>query len=66
MKLFIRPRYRVNNDDTEVFLGYVICSTNYELLVDEQVKEHFPPEATGKEMKAEFPSAEWGNALRSS
>ena len=60
MRLFIRPRDKVNPDGSETVVGYAVCSTNHEVLVDEQVKEHFPVDATGKEIKAEFPTAEWG------
>ena len=56
MSLFIRPVYSNNR-----LISIAVCSTNGPVLVDEQIKTHFPFNAGGKEIKQEFPTAEWGN-----
>jgi hypothetical protein len=66
MKLYIRPC------GGNTLTGFALCRTNGEVLVDEQIIEHFPVDATGKEIKAaavdlglvnSADEVEWGKAL---
>jgi hypothetical protein len=67
-KLWIRPVYIVENG-VERRTSLALCTTNGPILVDEQIKQHFPPLTTGVDIKAaavEFYGAtdiEWGAAL---
>lgn len=69
MKLWIRPVYKVLEGGGEQLLSFALCTTNGELLADEQIKEHFDKDTTGKEIDAaakEFYKAtetEWGKAI---
>ncbi|NJK93223.1 MAG: hypothetical protein HC904_16260 [Blastochloris sp.] len=65
-KLWIRPVGR------DALQGFALCRTNGAILVDEQIVEHFPKDATGKEIKTVAVDAglvnspeevEWGNVL---
>jgi len=50
-KLWIRP---VHCKDTDRLLSMAVCTTPYELLVDEQILCHFPMDASGREIKEEY------------
>jgi len=55
--------------EREVPLSLALCTTNGEILVDEQIKEHFDKHDSGKDIEAaakEFHGAtevEWGEAI---
>lgn len=65
-KLYIRPRY---DEKGQVLKGFVLSTTNGDLLVDSQILEHFDARTTGKEIREcakEFHNAddvEWGKCL---
>lgn len=69
MKLWIRPVYKTFEGGGEQLLSFALCTTNGDLLADEQIKEHFDKDTTGKEIDAaakEFFRAtetEWGKAI---
>ena len=57
------------DSEREVLLSYALCTTNGELLVDGQIKEHFDKATPGLDISnaaKEFYGAtetEWGNAI---
>lgn len=61
MKLFIHPMY----NSRAVLRGFTVTTCRGQPLVDEEIREHFPVEATGKEMREAFPedTLEWSGAL---
>ncbi len=61
--LYIRPVYTIYPDGREQLTSLAVCSTNQTILVDEQIREHFPPNTSGKDIATFYPSARWGNTL---
>ncbi len=61
-KLYIRP---VHDKRTSRLLSIAVCTTKYNVLVDEQILEHFPPEATGREIRENYPEHNmfWGESI---
>lgn len=65
--LFIRPRHA--SLKPQGLLGFVLTTTNGEILTDEQILEHFPVDTTGVEIRAsarEFHGTSevgWGDCL---
>ena len=65
MKLFIHPMYTPEDR----LVGYTVTLSRGRPLVDEQILEHFPVEASGVEMReamqSQYPEAtvEWSGAL---
>lgn len=61
---WIRP---VHRGDDGPLIGLALCCTNGKCLVDGDVIEHFPKDASGKEIKLEAVDlgyeAEWGSVL---
>ena len=58
-KLWMRP---VHCKDTDRPLSIAVCTTKHEVLVDEQIIHHFSFNASGKDIREEFPEATmfWG------
>ena len=51
-KLWIRP---VHDKVTDRLLSIAVCTTKYDVLVDEQILEHFSPQMTGAEVRDSYP-----------
>lgn len=68
MKLYIRPAYNANGR----LMSIALCKTNEQILVDEQVVEHFPRDTGGvhiKEWADEYlgcKDVEWGKPINAS
>ena len=61
-KLWIRP---VHCKKTDRLLSIAVCTTEHEVTVDEQILEHFPFNASGKDIRMEFPrhTMSWGKII---
>jgi Holliday junction resolvasome RuvABC ATP-dependent DNA helicase subunit len=58
-KLWIRP---VHDKKTDRLMSIAVCTTKHEVLVDEQVLEHFALTITGGEVRDSYPdhTLVWG------
>ncbi len=53
-KLWMRP---VHCKETDRLLSVAVCTTKHEVLVDEQILEHFALDISGKDIRNEYPEA---------
>lgn len=65
MKFFIRP---VHKAETAMPVSIALCRTDGDILLDEDIVEHFPPDTSGKKIREcahEFHRArcEWGKSI---
>jgi len=51
-KLWIRP---VHDKKTDRLMSIAVCTTKHEVLVDEQILEHFALSISGREVRESYP-----------